>query len=177
MAEESAPRVDERPATYKRKMQVWLAAAVAVIMLLLLVLTVLNVLGKMKEKKAAQDERPPPAAAPKVDRQDQFSQLVSNRKPSRQAVTEPAGGEGGASLEEQFDKLKAQGQFPGATERITIDGLRVEFPDGFGLARPSNTTPVVVLRFEADTPAALERIQDAFRQAITAVWPGIELPF
>lgn len=108
MAEESAPRVDERPATYKRKMQVWLAAAVGVIMLLLLVLTVLNVLSKMKEKKAAQEAPPPPAAAPKVDRQDQFSQLVSNRKPSRQAVTEPAGGEGGASLEEQFNKLQAQ---------------------------------------------------------------------
>lgn len=108
MAEESTPRVDERPATYKRKMQVWLAAAVGIIMLLLLVLTVLNVMSKMKEKKAAQEAPPPPAAAPKVDRQDQFSQLVSNRKPSRQAVTEPAGGEGGGSLEEQFDKLKSQ---------------------------------------------------------------------
>ncbi|NWL45460.1 hypothetical protein DM819_06125 [Pseudomonas hunanensis] len=108
MAEESTPRVDERPATYKRKMQVWLAAAVGIIMLLLLVLTVLNVMSKMKEKKAAQEAPPPPAAAPKVDRQDQFSQLVSNRKPSRQAVTEPAGGEGGGSLEEQFDKLKAK---------------------------------------------------------------------
>ncbi|QLJ17419.1 TrbI/VirB10 family protein (plasmid) [Pseudomonas putida] len=108
MAEESAPRVDERPATYKRKMQVWLAAAVGVVMALLLVLTVLNVMNKMKEKKAAQEAPPPPAAAPKVDRQDQFSQLVSNRKPSRQAVTDPAGGEGGVSLEEQFDKLKSQ---------------------------------------------------------------------
>lgn len=108
MAEESTPRVDERPATYKRKMQVWLAAAVGVIMLLLLVLTVLNVMSKMKEKKAAQEAPPPTAAAPKVDRQDQFSQLVSNRKPSRQTVTEPAGGEGGGSLEEQFDKLKSQ---------------------------------------------------------------------
>jgi len=76
-----------------------------------------------------------------------------------------------------IDKLKAQGKFEGATEIITIDGVRVEFADGFGLARPSNTTPVVVLRFEADNAAALERIQAEFRRAITAVWPGIQLPF
>ncbi len=76
-----------------------------------------------------------------------------------------------------LDRLKSAGQFDGATEIITIDGIRVEYPDGFGLARPSNTTPVVVLRFEADNAAALERIQATFRQAISAVWPGIELPF
>jgi phosphomannomutase/phosphoglucomutase len=44
---------------------------------------------------------------------------------------------------------------PGAKELITIDGVRAEYADGFGLARASNTTPVVVLRFEADTQAAL----------------------
>ena len=49
--------------------------------------------------------------------------------------------------------------------------------DSFGLARPSNTTPVVVLRFEADNNAALARIQGDFRRAITAVWSGIEVPF
>jgi phosphomannomutase/phosphoglucomutase len=76
-----------------------------------------------------------------------------------------------------IDKLKAEGRFDGATERITIDGLRVEYADGFGLARPSNTTPVVVLRFEADNDAALARIQDDFRAAISAVWPGVEVPF
>jgi phosphomannomutase/phosphoglucomutase len=76
-----------------------------------------------------------------------------------------------------IDKLKTAGQFPGATEIITIDGVRVEYPDGFGLARPSNTTPVVVLRFEADNAAALERIQAGFRQALSAAWPGIQLPF
>ena len=76
-----------------------------------------------------------------------------------------------------IDKLKAEGRFDGATEKITIDGLRVEYPDGFGLARPSNTTPVVVLRFEADNNAALTRIQGDFRQAITAVWPGVDVPF
>ena len=76
-----------------------------------------------------------------------------------------------------IDKLKSAGNFPGAQEIITIDGVRVEYPDGFGLARPSNTTPVVVLRFEADNNAALERIQAGFRQALGTAWPGIQLPF
>jgi phosphomannomutase/phosphoglucomutase len=73
--------------------------------------------------------------------------------------------------------LKTRGEFAGAIERITIDGLRVEYADGFGLARPSNTTPVVVLRFEAENPAALGRIQADFRHALQAVWPGIAVPF
>ena len=76
-----------------------------------------------------------------------------------------------------IDKLKAEGKFTGADEIITIDGVRVEYADGFGLARPSNTTPVVVLRFEADNATALERIQADFRQALQSVWPGIHLPF
>jgi phosphomannomutase/phosphoglucomutase len=76
-----------------------------------------------------------------------------------------------------IDKLKAGAKFSGAREIITIDGVRAEYADGFGLARPSNTTPVVVLRFEADNPEALARIQADFRQAITAIWPGVELPF
>ena len=76
-----------------------------------------------------------------------------------------------------IDKLKADGKFTDAEEIITIDGVRVEYADGFGLARPSNTTPVLVLRFEADNPAALARIQADFRQALNQVWPDIELPF
>ncbi|HRE17808.1 MAG TPA: phosphomannomutase/phosphoglucomutase, partial [Rhodocyclaceae bacterium] len=76
-----------------------------------------------------------------------------------------------------IDKLKAEARFTGAEEVITIDGVRVEYADGFGLARPSNTTPVVVLRFEADNAAALERIQNDFRQALHSVWPGLTLPF
>lgn len=76
-----------------------------------------------------------------------------------------------------IDKLKAEAEFAGAVEKITLDGVRVEYADGFGLARPSNTTPVVVLRFEADNAEALARIQNNFRQALTAAWPGIQLPF
>jgi len=73
--------------------------------------------------------------------------------------------------------LQKTAEFAGATEIITIDGLRVEYPDGFGLMRPSNTTPVIVLRFEADNDAALKRIQQAFRTIILAVAPHLQLPF
>ena len=76
-----------------------------------------------------------------------------------------------------IDRLKKTARFEGAQELITIDGLRVEYEDGFGLARPSNTTPVVVLRFEADNAAALKRIQDDFRRALLAVKPDAQLPF
>jgi phosphomannomutase / phosphoglucomutase len=76
-----------------------------------------------------------------------------------------------------IEKLGKTARFQGAREVIKIDGLRVEYADGFGLARPSNTTPVVVLRFEADDEAALKRIQDDFRSAILAVKPDAQLPF
>jgi phosphomannomutase/phosphoglucomutase len=76
-----------------------------------------------------------------------------------------------------IDRLKQTAKFDGAKELITIDGLRVEYEDGFGLARPSNTTPVVVLRFEADDQQALERIQADFRKALLAVKPDAKLPF
>ncbi|HZV55449.1 MAG TPA: phosphomannomutase/phosphoglucomutase [Rhodocyclaceae bacterium] len=74
-------------------------------------------------------------------------------------------------------KLQKDGKFPGARELITLDGVRAEYKDGFGLARASNTTPVVVLRFEADNQAALERIQAEFKAALAAVWPGLEVSF
>lgn len=76
-----------------------------------------------------------------------------------------------------MDRLRRNARFESAREVITIDGVRVEYDDGFGLARPSNTTPVVVLRFEADNEAALRRIQDEFRRALLALNPGLRLPF
>jgi phosphomannomutase/phosphoglucomutase len=76
-----------------------------------------------------------------------------------------------------IEKLRATAEFPGAVDVIRIDGLRVEYRDGFGLARASNTTPVIVLRFEADDTLALARIQAEFRRVLTAVVPGIALPF
>jgi len=74
-------------------------------------------------------------------------------------------------------KLQNSARFERAREVITIDGLRVEYADGFGLARASNTTPVVVLRFEADNAPALARIQDDFRRVLSAELPGAALPF
>jgi len=67
--------------------------------------------------------------------------------------------------------------FPGALELINLDGVRAEFADGFGLARASNTTPVVVLRFEGDTPQALARIQALFKRALERTWPGITVAY
>jgi phosphomannomutase / phosphoglucomutase len=74
-------------------------------------------------------------------------------------------------------ELQKTAEFSGATEVITIDGLRVEYPDGFGLMRPSNTTPVIVLRFEANDQAALALIQQQFRTIILRAAPHVQLPF
>jgi phosphomannomutase/phosphoglucomutase len=75
------------------------------------------------------------------------------------------------------EKIRQTGKFEGATEIITIDGVRVEYPDGFGLARASNTTPVIVLRFEAETEAGLKRIQEDFRRVLTAAKSDVALPY
>ena len=75
------------------------------------------------------------------------------------------------------EQLQRHAKFEGATEVITIDGVRVEYPDGFGLARASNTTPVIVLRFEAETEVALRRIQEDFRRVLMAVKSDVPLPY
>ena len=74
-------------------------------------------------------------------------------------------------------RLQKSGRFPGARELIRLDGIRAEYADGFGLARASNTTPVVVLRFEADTEMAMQRIKAEFRVALNAAWPGLKTDF
>lgn len=66
-----------------------------------------------------------------------------------------------------IDKLQSNAKFEKADEIITIDGLRVEYPYGFGLVRASNTTPVLVLRFEADSEESLESIKEDFRKVLT----------
>jgi phosphomannomutase/phosphoglucomutase len=76
-----------------------------------------------------------------------------------------------------IDALKDSGTFAGAQSISTIDGVRVDYADGFGLARPSNTTPVVVLRFEGDTPGALDRIKGQFREQLNRLAPEAQLPF
>lgn len=73
--------------------------------------------------------------------------------------------------------LKKSGEFTNTKEIITLDGIRAEYADGFGLARPSNTTPAIVLRFEADSEVALKRIQDDFRRVFQLAAPHLELPF
>ena len=75
-----------------------------------------------------------------------------------------------------MDKLKESAVFPEG-EVTTIDGIRVDFPDGFGLIRPSNTTPCLVLRFEADDEAGLQRIQNQFREQLLKIDASLELPF
>ena len=72
-------------------------------------------------------------------------------------------------------ELLATAEFPGAHEIVTIDGLRVEYDDGFGLIRSSNTTPVLVMRFEGHTPEALRRIQTDLMAALRVVKPDAQI--
>ncbi|WP_394064072.1 phosphomannomutase/phosphoglucomutase [Alcaligenes sp. WGS1538] len=74
-------------------------------------------------------------------------------------------------------RLQQDGRFSTSQSINTIDGVRAEYADGFGLARASNTTPVIVLRFEAQSAEALQRIQGEFRAALLALKPDAALPF
>lgn len=73
--------------------------------------------------------------------------------------------------------LQRESHFDKPERVITTDGLRVEYQDGFGLIRSSNTTPVLVLRFEANNSDALKRIQQDFRRVLLQFKPDITLPF
>jgi phosphomannomutase/phosphoglucomutase len=75
-----------------------------------------------------------------------------------------------------IETLKSKHGFKDA-KIITVDGLRVEFKDGWGLVRASNTTPCLVLRFEADDEAALSQIQEKFKKVLLAIAPELEVPF
>lgn len=74
------------------------------------------------------------------------------------------------------ESFKDAADFPGA-EVIDIDGVRADFPDGFGLVRASNTTPVLVVRFEGKDKEALARIQQKFRETMLSINPALKLPF
>ena len=74
-------------------------------------------------------------------------------------------------------KLQERVYFPDAIEIIKIDGLRVEYKDGFGLMRASNTTPVIVLRFEADTEKKLKEIQAEFKSILEQHISPEKIPF
>ena len=75
-----------------------------------------------------------------------------------------------------IEKFQKSATFEGARV-TTIDGVRADWSDGWGLVRASNTTPVLVLRFDADNDAALLRIQEAFRKQLKELGPDLALPF
>ena len=75
-----------------------------------------------------------------------------------------------------IERLQRDGVW-GEGNITNLDGVRVDYPKGWGLVRASNTTPVLVLRFEADTQEELERIQDVFRAQLLKVAPDLQLPF
>ena len=75
-----------------------------------------------------------------------------------------------------IEEFRAAARFEGA-EISTIDGLRADFPDGWGLVRASNTTPILVVRFDAETEQALERIKGLFRSRMLEIRSDLELPF
>ena len=74
-------------------------------------------------------------------------------------------------------KLQTEAKFENAIDIIMIDGLRVEYKNGFGLMRASNTTPVIVLRFEADTSDMLEKIKDDFKKILNKYLPINQITF
>jgi len=86
-----------------------------------------------------------------------------------------AEGEHHRVIEELRRRVEQGARFEGAKEIVTIDGIRAEYDDGFGLVRASNTTPVLVLRFEGHTQAALERIEMQFLAALRAVKPDAQV--
>jgi phosphomannomutase/phosphoglucomutase len=75
-----------------------------------------------------------------------------------------------------IESLLAEANFPDG-KMTTIDGMRVDFSNGWGLVRASNTTPSLVIRFEADSKEALVDIQERFRQLMKKIKPDIALPF
>ena len=81
--------------------------------------------------------------------------------------------------ESKFSIIEAlhDAQWGDDAKLTSIDGVRVDYPHGWGLVRASNTTPVLVLRFEADTEAELQRIKDVFHAQLKRVAPDLQLPF
>jgi len=75
-----------------------------------------------------------------------------------------------------MEKFIAQSSFENA-DTVTIDGIRVNYANGWGLVRPSNTTPCLVLRFEANDEDTLKEIQNTFREKMLAVDSSLDLPF
>ncbi len=100
-----------------------------------------------------------------------FEELPEGVSTPELSVAVPEGA--GAKL---VEKLVAHGEIPGA-KLVTIDGMRAEFEHGWGLVRPSNTTPALIFRFEADDARALGEVQARFRQLLLEIQPDLKLPF
>jgi len=75
-----------------------------------------------------------------------------------------------------IERLQRDGVW-GEGNITNLDGIRVDYPKGWGLVRASNTTPVLVLRFEAETEEELERIKEVFRAQLYSTVPDLDLPF
>ena len=75
-----------------------------------------------------------------------------------------------------MEKLESQGNFEGGN-LVKVDGVRVDFPNSWGLVRASNTTPVLVARFEGDTEEALETVKTVFRDQLLAIEPSLNISF
>src|SRR5699024_9764059 len=75
-----------------------------------------------------------------------------------------------------IERLQSDAQWGDASLTL-LDGIRADFPKSWGLVRASNTTPMLVLRFEGETAADLEQVKALFRQQLQAVAPDISLPF
>tara|TARA_R110000868_G_scaffold269522_3_gene528863 strand:+ start:904 stop:2301 length:1398 start_codon:yes stop_codon:yes gene_type:complete len=111
-------------------------------------------------------------AATEVSSADLFDAIPNsvNTPEMKIAVTE----------EEKFglmQQLVDSAVFASAKDVMTIDGLRVNFADGWGLVRPSNTSPYLVMRFEATNDDVLSQIQETFREWILSVKPSLILPY
>jgi phosphomannomutase/phosphoglucomutase len=75
-----------------------------------------------------------------------------------------------------MEKFKQNASFENA-DIVTIDGMRVNYPEGWGLIRPSNTTPSLVLRFEANSQEVLDEIQEKFKKELSKQDSSLQLPF
>ena len=78
---------------------------------------------------------------------------------------------------ELVKKIINLAHFDKEAKLITIDGLRAEFENGWGLVRPSNTIPAITFRFEAANKPGLDEIQEEFRQLLKKIDPNLQVPF
>ncbi len=132
----------------------------------------LEILSRSADGNAVLDALPTSFSTPelnvKCDEGEQHRRVGQLLQIAEQAVS-GHGVASAAGVSTLFEALKLGAKI------CTLDGLRVDWPDGFGLIRASNTTPVLVLRFEGQTPAALQRIRETMLRLLRSVKPGAVL--